>query len=193
MVQSKSLPQSLFLWIDSSYSKSQLWLYFWILWPTFCCNYRKLCLLILDLHVDRNDTLAGELLLKLLAASERNCTPFGPNSHSGHFILFLFLQVWTDGDKLCTVYMAFDFSLHLSIGSPQTTDRSLPVDSTSRVFPVFFPLSHIFNLIQTVYRSATYYFTKVFNHIQVLWGCDDINGHDVFFLFYSKNKIIRNF
>lgn len=98
-----------------SYSKSQLWLYFRILWPTFCCNCRKLCLLILDLHVDRNDTLAGELLLKLLAASEWNHTSFGPNSHSGYFILFLFLQVWTDGDKPYTVYMAFafHFSLHL--------------------------------------------------------------------------------
>lgn len=77
-----------FLSIDLSYSKSQLWLYFRILWPTFCCNYRKLCLLILDLHVDGNDTLAGELLLKLLAASKRNRTPFGPNSHSGPFVLF---------------------------------------------------------------------------------------------------------
>lgn len=99
-----------FPWIDSSYSKAQLWLYSRIPWPTFCCNYSKWCLWILHLHVDGNEKLAFALLSKRLTVSSKSHThthtPFGSSSQSGH-LLFLILKVWQSkahtGFPLCSV------------------------------------------------------------------------------------------
>lgn len=131
---SETLP--CFVWIDSSYSKTPLWLLLQNSVTYFLLQLPKTMPFDFILHVDGNDKLAFELLLKLSETRSESHTPLGSSPQSGQFPFQSWLSVYRFSHRLV-------FAFHPSI-------RPCPQNSETLL------RSHIINS-QTAVKSSEVY------------------------------------
>lgn len=116
-----------FLWIDSLSSKTQLWFYFWILWPTFDYQICLVPAVIFNLHVtaipNKSESLWVLLNISTVAAA-------APATSIWRFPSVLILTLW---QRERQSFSRVVWSLSIPVKSPKCPSRCCIINSQTAV------------------------------------------------------------